>query len=252
MFLKFISNAIFNKKNIFLGLVSFVVLPIFNMDPFLRNIISLGIFSLLGLINIFNPKFKEAFLKENKLKEIRALDKECIKEASKHKLNLTYRAKVRTLMKEKNFILTKISQTDIDFVKEEIAKKTIEIIKVYINLASMFCKYLRSTEISNINDVKRRLHFNTKEWNKDITNSDLEKIIEIDRVTIDNYDENRKKMMQLKLKMDYIETLLDSFQQRIETSSIDSFVSEDLSKFEEQINESIAFNEVIKETVRSY
>ncbi|ABN53611.1 MAG TPA: hypothetical protein DEF39_11740 [Hungateiclostridium thermocellum] len=260
MKLKLFWNAIIHYKNLGVLLISlgiglaaaeFVEFPaeFMKFSHVYAAIAAAVLYFALVLRSFTDKKFQERFLHKEKEKEIKKMDKTCLKMAQETKkyTNAAYYKKLNLLLKDKDEILKAYNKDKTNNIKEKIAEYALNLTISYLTLLKDFCIRSRAMERTNINSLMERLSQNTRKLNfaqDPKVYEDIKRIVEMDEKIINRFKEEKNDLERLDVKLDYIKSTIDMLKHQI-NSTLDS--QDTLESIESILNEAVAFESVLYE-----
>lgn len=258
----FLANAFINFRNIAILLIMMGIsifagtyLPFVEI-PFMKVVIPCGIavvYLAFVIQSLSSKNFYERFIRKQKIKHIRNLNYMSIKlsyEAKKY-VNSTYRQKLVKVIEDKNEMVEAFFSNERNILKERLVEQALNLVIAYIRLLTNFCKRQRelggvdvSQIVNRLNENKRKLNFLRDPY----LTADLKKAVEMDERIINRLREEKNDLERIRVKLDYIESMVNIFKHQILTS----LETEDMEeKLENAINEAIALDNVLEERRRN-
>ena len=253
MKIKLLLNSIFYYKNIGMLLillgVGYTVWEYMGIPPFYIACAQVVLYLALVLKSFTSKKFQDRFLQKMKQRNIKRLNKKCIKLASGavRYTNAAYYRKLSSLMRDKDEIIKSYNKDKSNYLKVKIAEQALNLVVAYINLLRDFC--IRSREVGkiNINLIMERIAQNNRRLNF-INDSkvyeDIKRIIEMDERMIERHKEERSDLERADARMEYVKSTVGMLRHQI-NSGLDS--EKNLENIENILNEAVAFENVLSE-----
>ncbi len=208
---------------------------------------------LISVVASMNSKaFMDEFKRNERVKNIKALDSKCAKLADEAKkyANNTYLQKLLGVLDDKSDITASYFRDQGDYLKERVVEKTLNLVISFEKLLTNFC--IRKRELSEvdlgqivkrINDNARRLNYTSDPEAAD----DIKKVIEIDQKILMGVKEEKLDLERINTKLDYMCSTIDMFKFRI----LSSIETEDmLDTLDNAVNEAQALDNVLAERRR--
>jgi len=262
MYARLVLRALFKNRNIgtliiLLGLsalltdssaLTFVGGAIPAVPSYIAFPASLAIYAAMTIQTLFNSDFRENFQRKEKEREIRKLNDKCASLFSKVKKNTNnfYLQKLKKVYEDKEGIYNSYLSNRDSYLKENIAKQSLNLAISYMRLLDNFC--IRSRELSATDQKKiiERINENSRKLNfarDGVMAENLRKIIEIDEKLVERINEEKRELEKIGAKLDYIESTISMFKHQM-LSSIEK--EEMLESLEKAVNEAEAPDTVLE------
>lgn len=210
---------------------------------------SIAAYLLFALQSFMNKDFQDRFIRREKIKQIRELNRTCYRLANEAKkyTNSTYSQKLRKLVSDREDIFESFFRGEHSFLKERIVEQSLNLVVAYLRLLTNFC--IRSRELSEVNfgSISERINVNSRKLNftKDSRAAeDIKNVIEMDEKIINRLKDEKKELERISAKLDYMESTVSMFKHQI----ISSVESEDmLEKLGTAVNEATALDNVLED-----
>ncbi len=214
---------------------------------------SLAVYIAFVLQTLMSKKFHAEFIRKEKFRKIRELNRMASRLAAEAKRNTnnTYMQKLRKVMEDKNDIFASYSSGEHSYLKEKIVEQTLNLVIAYLKLLNNFC--IRSRELSSVDvgAVSARINANNRKLSfaRDVRMADdVRKIIEMDEKLILRMKDEKKDLERINAKLDYMESTVNMFKHQI----MSSIENEDmLEQLETAVNEAEALDAVLEDRRKS-
>ena len=213
---------------------------------------SIAMYLVFALQSFFSKDFQDRFLRRDKIKQIKELNRTCYRLANEAKryTNSTYSQKLRKIVSDREDIVECFFRGEHSYLKERIVEQSLTLVVAYMKLLINFC--IRSRELSEVNrgNISERINVNLRKLNftKD-TNAaeDIRNVVNMDEKIIERKSDEKKELERISAKLDYMESTVNMFKHQI----ISSIESEDmLEKLGTAVNEATALDNVLEERRR--
>ncbi len=194
-------------------------------------------------------KFKSELAQEEKLDGIQKLSWDCnelYREVMK-KLDRNLKSKAAGIIRQKRELMEYFSKYSDDRLKQTIIEQALKLVTAYLNL--LYTYSVRSGELSSqsFNELIGRINYNNRKLGS-LKSYDavleLTKTIEMDEKLLKNMRDEREKLEQTNVKLDYIESTIGGFKHRILSPDTIDPASQEI---EDVINEAAALDTVLNE-----
>jgi hypothetical protein len=210
---------------------------------------SIAVYLAFVLQSFFSKDFQDGFLRRDKIKQIKELNRMCFYLANEAKryTNSTYSQKLRKIVSDREDIVESFFRGEHSYLKERIVEQSLTLVVAYLKLLINFC--IRSRELSemSLGNITERINVNLRKLNftKDShAAEDIRNVINMDEKIIERMKDEKKELERISAKLDFMESTVNMFKHQ----TISSIESEDLlEKLGTAVNEAIALDNVLDE-----
>lgn len=191
---------------------------------------------------------REAALAE-KLEGIERLNREChdLYRKISRRLGKNLRNKVIRVLRLKDELMHYFDEYCEDPVKQRIIEQSLKLVIAYIRLAGNYADRMRELSSQNLSELEQRINVNNRKLGSLKSYQavlELTKTVEMDEKLLQRLKDERKELEMVSVRLDQIESSIDSFKHRILSDDMSDPETEEI---EDAINEATALDNALNE-----